>query len=152
MRFTLIAYGGTSTTRSPDRRAAHYRAREMSASPEIEVLRRRAEQSPIEELPRLLGDLEEVRCTAMVRLTLSVQAPAGPDELLDVKEAARRLGVSPDYLYRRHATYPFTRRNGRKLCFSAREMGEFIKTHKQLDSKAAQEYPRLVGTADGRKA
>src|SRR5580704_18419309 len=54
---------------------------------------------PSEELPRLLGDLEEVRATALARLVAPPPAHTGPDELIDVQEASRRLGVSTDYLY-----------------------------------------------------
>ena len=80
-----------------------------------------------EELPRLLGDLEEVRATAVARLVAPAQSPAAPDELLEVPEASRRLGVSPGYLYRHHARLPFTRRVGRKLLFSASGIEEYIR-------------------------
>lgn len=75
------------------------------------------------ELPRLLGDLEETRATALARLT----APASIEENLEVPEAAHRLGVSPAYLYAHHKNLPFTRREGRKLLFSARGLEEYIR-------------------------
>ena len=43
-----------------------------------------------EDLPRLLGDLEEIRATALARLAAPV-GPAPPDELLDVDQTAKRM-------------------------------------------------------------
>jgi excisionase family DNA binding protein len=107
-----------------------------------------ARELPQEELPKLLGELEEIRCTAMARLNASAPALPLPDELLDVDEAARRLGMSKDYLYRHAESFPFTRRVGRSLRFSARGIDEYIKPQKHIDSKAARADPRRVGTAD----
>jgi excisionase family DNA binding protein len=42
------------------------------------------------------------------------------DENLSIEEAARRLGVSRDYVYRHAHKLPFTVRIGRRLLFSAR--------------------------------
>jgi len=81
---------------------------------------------PPEELPRLLGDLEEIRAIALVRLTAPVPATP-PDANLEVPEAAHRLGVSPDYLYRNHKKFPFTRREGRKLLFNAAGLDLYLK-------------------------
>jgi len=78
------------------------------------------------ELPGLLGDLEEIRVTALARIT----APAGearPDELLDVEQVAKRLHVSRHYLYRHHRKFPFARRVGRKLLFSAAGLDLYLK-------------------------
>lgn len=78
------------------------------------------------ELPRLLGDLEEIRATALARLSAPSSPAEQPDELIDVAEAARRLGVSPEYLYRNHNRLPFTRHAGRKLLFSSKGIEHFI--------------------------
>jgi excisionase family DNA binding protein len=88
-----------------------------------------ARQIPREELPRLLGELEEIRFTAIARLTPAPSAPQ-PDQLLDVEEAANRLGISKDYLYRHHARFSFTRRMGRSLRFSSRGIEEYTKAAK----------------------
>jgi excisionase family DNA binding protein len=81
---------------------------------------------PPEELPGLLGELREVEVTALARLTqVQLSAPMDPDELVDVAEAARRLGVSKGYLYR-HGELPFTRRMGRKLLFSSAGISRYI--------------------------
>jgi hypothetical protein len=77
-----------------------------------------AKNLPREEIPRLLGDLAEISATASARLTGS-PIEARPDELLDVEETARRMGVSKDFLYRNSGRYPFIRRQGRKLLFSS---------------------------------
>ncbi len=90
-------------------------------------------ESPVDDLPRLLGELEEVRCTAMARLTAPAPAQQHqPDELLHAAEATRRLGVSQDYLYRHHRDFPFTRRVGRRLLFSALGIEKYIKNSKTL--------------------
>jgi excisionase family DNA binding protein len=85
-----------------------------------------ARELPEGELPRLLGELEEIRCTAMARLTMLAPAQR-PDELLMVEQAAERLGLSVDYLYRNHSRLPFTRRMGRSLRFSSLGIDEYIK-------------------------
>src|SRR5580700_2337059 len=83
---------------------------------------------PPEQLPMLLGEIEVVRCTAMARLTSPAPAQdSGPDELLDVEEAAQRMSVTVDHLYRHSADYPFTRRVGGRLRFSALGMDDWIR-------------------------
>ncbi len=72
-----------------------------------------------EHLPELLGELEVLRATAMLRLSAVGATPANHDELLGIEAAAERLGVSTDYLYRNSKTLPFTRRMGRKVLFSS---------------------------------
>ena len=49
------------------------------------------------------------------------------DRLLDVEEAARKLGKSKDYLYRHAGKYPFTVRDGRRLRFSEAGIEKFIR-------------------------
>lgn len=67
---------------------------------ELQNVLKAVTELPSEQLPRLLGELEEIRCTAMARLTTTAPAQQfQPDELLNAAEAARRLGVSRDYLY-----------------------------------------------------
>jgi excisionase family DNA binding protein len=52
------------------------------------------------ELPRFLGELEEIRAIAFARLIAPNVPPAQPDEeLLDISEAARRLNLSRTTLY-----------------------------------------------------
>jgi excisionase family DNA binding protein len=94
---------------------------------ELQNVLKAVTELPPEQLPRLLGELEEIRCTALARL--SAPAPAQTQEqLLDVEAAAQRLGVSRDYLYRHHAELPFTRRMGKALRFSTTGMEKWLRT------------------------
>ena len=77
------------------------------------------------EVPELLGELEVVRATALLKMTAPNPAEQH-DELLSVREAAARLGVSTDYLYRHAASLGFTRRLGRKLLFSSRGIDTYL--------------------------
>jgi len=87
-----------------------------------------AQTIPVSELPHLLGELEEIRATAVSRLTTTVvAAPTPEDTLLDVDAAAARLKVSRDFLYRNHKNFPFTRRVGRKLFFSEQGIANHLK-------------------------
>jgi hypothetical protein len=88
-----------------------------------------ARRLPAEQLPRFMGALEEVRATALLRLSAPAVA-VQHDELLNIREAAGRYGVSTDYLYRHAAQLPFTRRMGRKLLFSSQGMDEYIKRNR----------------------
>lgn len=82
--------------------------------PELENVLKSLPQTPTAELPMLLAELELVRATALLRM--SAPAPVQTsDELVDVKRAAERLGVSKTYLYQHHVKLSFTRRMGRKL-------------------------------------
>ena len=94
--------------------------------PELEPVLTAARTMAPEALPRLLGDLEEVRTTAMARLNAPISQPA-PDALLDVAAAAERLGVSAGYLYRNHRRFSFVRRMGRSLRFSSVGIEEYIR-------------------------
>jgi excisionase family DNA binding protein len=101
---------------------------------ELQVVLKSLQDLPAEELPRLLGELEEIRATAMMRLSVPAQ-PKPADQLLDVTQAAERLGMSRDYVYRHADEYSFTRRNGRALRFSAQGIEKHLR---QLDSKTAR--------------
>lgn len=89
-----------------------------------------ARELPAPELPRLLGELEEIRATALARLT----APATvsrPDELLTIEQASERLGMSENYIYRHSETLPFVRRMGRSLRFSSSGIDDYIHSRKR---------------------
>jgi excisionase family DNA binding protein len=85
-----------------------------------------AQTVPRETLADFLGDLERVRVTALSRLIAQVPNEHPSDELLGVAEAARRLGVSRDYLYHNHRRFPFVCRVGRNLRFSAEGVEKYI--------------------------
>ena len=82
---------------------------------------------PAADLPALIGRLEAAKATAWARLSSAGPTSQEHDELLGVPEAARRLGVGEDYLYSHHREYAFTRRQGRKLLFSASGIDRFIR-------------------------
>lgn len=85
----------------------------------LERLRGVARELPAGELPNFIGELEAVKATAWARLASPSPSAQEHDELLEVEVAAQRLGVSKDFLYRHSREYPFTRKLGRKLLFSA---------------------------------
>lgn len=96
--------------------------------PELQPALDLAKLLPASEVPRLLGDLEEIKATALARLTAPPAAAPAVDELLPVPEAARRLGMSRSYLYQ-HASGKFkdiAKREGRKLLFSAKGIQQYI--------------------------
>jgi len=94
--------------------------------PELETVLDSVAQMPVSELPRLLGELEEIRATALLRMSAPATIQAH-DGLLDVNAAAERLGVSTEYLYRHSSKLPFTRRMGRKLLFSEQGIATHIR-------------------------
>lgn len=79
---------------------------------------------PLAELPDFLAELERIKALAWARLQAPIAAPH--DELLDISQASRRLGVSRSYLYRHQNKYAFVRRDGRKLLFSALGIDAYI--------------------------
>jgi hypothetical protein len=91
---------------------------------ELQSLLALANDTPQAELPQFLGDLERIRVTAFVRLTKRTDEN---DELLPVEAAAARLKVSVDYMYRHHAKFSFTRREGRKLLFSSAGLNAYMR-------------------------
>jgi excisionase family DNA binding protein len=93
---------------------------------ELESLLTLARNLPVTELPQLIGALAEVNAVALMRLSAPA-AVAQPDKLLDVQQAARRLRMSADYLYRHHSELPFTRPFGRKILFSSNGIDLYLK-------------------------
>jgi len=86
---------------------------------------------PREQLPAFLGGLETARMTARERLlsppVATVQAT--DDRLIDIQEAAQRLGVSFHYL-RRHE-FPFTRHIGKRVLFSSEGIQKYIRQRRR---------------------
>jgi hypothetical protein len=74
-----------------------------------------------EDLPRLIGDLEAAKAAAFLRLTSPAAAtrPTPTAGNLSVDVAAKRLGVSPAYVYKNAATLPFVVRIGRRVVCDA---------------------------------
>jgi excisionase family DNA binding protein len=86
-----------------------------------------ARKLPTAELPQLIGDLEECKAVAQARL-LTPAPVATPDAYLTIKQAAARLGCSPNFLYKND--FPFARRIGRKRLFSAHGIDEYLRKQK----------------------
>src|SRR5262249_1072091 len=70
-------------------------------------------------------EILKARVTAL-QVDVASRRNTAEDRLLDVNEAARRLNVSADRVYRNHNRYPFTVRNGRKLGFSERGLAAYL--------------------------
>jgi hypothetical protein len=82
-----------------------------------------------EDIPQLRGELTQLDTLLLSRLmTAGKDQDTAEDQLLDVTEAASRLGVSEDYLYHNHKRLPFTRRVGRKLLFSANGLTRHVRS------------------------
>ena len=86
---------------------------------------------PANELPALVAMLTAAEMKAKARYLTHAMASmsaaaAADDRVLGVKEAADRLGVSPDWIYRRSKKLPFVVRVGGKLGCSSRGIERFI--------------------------
>jgi excisionase family DNA binding protein len=102
---------------------------------ELQLLLRIAQELPHEELPGLLGEIEQVRYTAIARLSVPTHTPSESDQLLSVEDAAKRLSISEDYLYRHGKEFPFTRRVGRRLLFSSAGIDRYLERQDGLTTK-----------------
>lgn len=92
------------------------------------------DETPSGDLPRLIGDLEAAKAHAWARLTVpaaNVTTGQPPEENVSAKEAARRLGVSPDYLYKQAKAdrLPFVVHIGRRVLFDARGLDRWKRHH-----------------------
>jgi hypothetical protein len=96
----------------------------------LDIILKAAREACAEDLPDLIGKLESIKAVAWARLAAPVSAPQVHDELIDVTEASRRLGISETFLYSHHSQYPFTRRQGRKLLFSATGIDRYIQQNR----------------------
>jgi len=93
----------------------------------------RASELPLQEAESLLSRCHVVQGVLLGRL-LALRASdshsdkaAAPDRLLDVEQAALRLGKAPATLYKTAGRYPFTVRDGRTLRFSAAGIEKYIR-------------------------
>ncbi len=93
---------------------------------DTEILEK-ARAVPVTELAGFIGTLATANAIAISRLTPApMPVPVKHDSLISIEEAARRLGVSKDYIYRNHSRFDFARREGRRLLFSAKGIDEYI--------------------------
>ena len=91
-------------------------------------------EAPAEALPEIIGALEAAKAVAWARLTMSSTRSTGngngrseADQNLSIDEAARRIGMSKEWLYRHAAELPFATRVGRRLLFSAHGLEQWNK-------------------------
>lgn len=97
----------------------------MTALELLDELGRLVGEISMDELPRLVGALVEAEERARLRLRVeaagnSHRPDADADVNLDAAEAARRLGLSKDYLYTNADRLPFVVKIGRRVLFSSR--------------------------------
>jgi len=85
---------------------------------------------PPTRIPALLSQLSAVQSAMAARLiSANRDEPASTeDTLLTVDQAAERLGVSKDWLFRRSRTLPFVVRLGRHLRFSNRGIDRYLRS------------------------
>jgi predicted DNA-binding transcriptional regulator AlpA len=89
---------------------------------------------PVEEIPEIIGELERLKAHLWARLSCGDGRPAREpdDESLDVREAAKRLGMSPSWLYRNWRSLNLGGRTGsRSLRFSANAIRRYQANHRR---------------------
>src|SRR5437867_2943362 len=84
---------------------------------------------PPTRIPALLSQLSAVQSAMAARLISADrdEPTSTEDTLLTVDQAAERLGVSKDWLFRRSRTLPFVVRLGRHLRFSNRGIDRYLR-------------------------
>ena len=99
-----------------------------SHHPVVEALEAVARTAPVDCLPDLIAQVEGLKARLYARLAAPSPTPAAAkDRLLNVKEAAQKLGRSTDWLYRHGSELPFVVRDGRLLRFSEQGIEEYIR-------------------------
>ncbi len=89
----------------------------------LDVLDQAAAAFALPEVADLIGRLVSIEERARLRLRQAADPGAvltAPDDNLSAADAARRLGMSRDWLYRNARRLPFAGRIGRRVVFSAR--------------------------------
>ena len=85
---------------------------------------------PIAQVPELIGTLEAAKARLWARLARvdhQHDDDRGVDATVDVREAARLLGMSPTWVYRHARRLPFSRRvGGRALRFSVAGIRRYL--------------------------
>ena len=85
---------------------------------------------PTERIPALLSQLSALQSVMAARLVSATdldESVMTQDTLLTVAQAAERLGVSKDWLFRRSRTLTFVVRLGRHLRFSNRGIDRYLR-------------------------
>jgi excisionase family DNA binding protein len=89
----------------------------------------RLAEADCDECAAIIGAVERVKALAYDKIMKKTPQPATQgDRLLTVEEAAEKLSMTKDYLYRTSKKLPFTVRTGRKqLRFSLLGIERYIK-------------------------
>ena len=82
---------------------------------------------PKQDIPQHLALVEEFKARLYYRLAEPGDTATRPDRLLEVKEAAEKLGQTADWLYRHNHKLPFIVRLGRNIRFSEQGIEKFIR-------------------------
>ena len=94
--------------------------------PELEKLLPLARSLHAEEVDEFVGDLERIKICALSILMKPVVNP--PDELLDAKQLAARLGTSVSFVYHNLEKYKsFAKHQGRAKRWSANGLARYMK-------------------------
>jgi predicted DNA-binding transcriptional regulator AlpA len=99
-------------------------------SPDLAALLADPASVPAEQIPAVLGELEQVKAALWARLVAG-PAPSrdgNGDRLLTAQEVSPRASLSVPWLYRHAAALPFTRRIGRKVLFSEAGLTKWLAT------------------------
>jgi predicted DNA-binding transcriptional regulator AlpA len=94
---------------------------------------------PIAQVPELIGTLEAAKARLWARLARvdhrHDDGCSGGDATVDVREAARLLGMSPTWVYRHARRLPFSRRvGGRALRFSVAGIRRYLASRRPATS------------------
>ena len=88
------------------------------------------DQVAVEDLPAVVLYLAALQSAAAARLTAAPRpvpvSRNGSEALLDVREAAARLNLSVDWLYRHAKKLRFTRRVGRAVRFDSAGLARWL--------------------------
>jgi excisionase family DNA binding protein len=90
----------------------------------------RVEELSHNDIPALLTQLSAMQTSMTARLVAATHDAAqdsGEESLLTIEEAANRLSVSKDWLYRRTNKLPFVVRVGGRVRFSGSGIDRYIK-------------------------
>jgi excisionase family DNA binding protein len=93
----------------------------------LSVLGQAIETATPEQCPELMGQIERLRASLWLRMTIGAQEPSRTDALLTAEDVAKRLNCSKDYIYRHAKQYPFMIREGRHVRFSQLGLDRYIK-------------------------
>jgi excisionase family DNA binding protein len=104
---------------------AHHSLDEIARTPElVRAISPENARALMAQCAAVMAALATLQSCLCVR---SEDPNATPNKLLTVAEAADRLSMSEDWVYRHAGNLPFTVRQGRALRFSSRGIDEYIR-------------------------